>query len=167
MEPIHFYPIACEALLKQNYPQYDLKLIIDSQEDPAWQIASQTINELKATNVQINHLRIIRHNCSLKCSSLIQAVSDLDDSYKVVAFVDADTIVHTNWLRELVSPLTNPKVGATTGNRWYVPTGSYWGSLVRYAGNVATVVQMYLFGIPWGGTLAVKNRSASPNRTAR
>ncbi|BAZ49775.1 family 2 glycosyl transferase [Nostoc sp. NIES-4103] len=151
-----FLPNCLQALLKQNYPQYDLKLIIDSQEDPAWQIASETINELKATNVQINHLRIIRHNCSLKCSSLIQAISDLDDSYQVVALVDADTIVHPNWLRELVSPLTNPKVGVTTGNRWYVPTGSYWGSLVRYAGNVATVVQMYLFGIPWGGTLAVK-----------
>ncbi|MBH8553690.1 glycosyltransferase family 2 protein [Nostocaceae cyanobacterium CENA357] len=145
-----------QGLLKQNYPQYDLKLIIDSQEDPAWQIASDTIKELEATNVQISHLRIIRHNCSLKCSALVQAVSDLDDSYKVVALVDADTIVHPNWLRELVSPLTNPKVGATTGNRWYVPTGNYWGSLVRYAGNVSTIVQMYLFGIPWGGTLAVK-----------
>lgn len=151
-----FLPNCLQALLKQNYPQYDLKLIVDSQEDPAWQIASNTINQLGATNVQISHLRIIRHNCSLKCSSLIQAVSDLDDSYKVVALVDADTIVHPNWLRELVSPLTDPKVGVTTGNRWYVPTGNYWGSLVRYLGNGSTIVQMYLFGIPWGGTLAVK-----------
>ncbi|MFN6565873.1 glycosyltransferase [Nostoc minutum NIES-26] len=151
-----FLPNCLQALLKQNYPKYDLKLIVDSQEDPAWQIASNTINELGATNVQISHLRIIRHNCSLKCSSLIQAVSDLDDSYKVVALVDADTIVHPNWLRELVSPLTDPKVGVTTGNRWYVPTGNYWGSLVRYLGNGSTIVQMYLFGIPWGGTLAVK-----------
>ncbi|MBH8573817.1 glycosyltransferase family 2 protein [Nostocaceae cyanobacterium CENA369] len=151
-----FLPNCLQALLKQNYPQYDLKLIVDSQEDPAWQIASNTINEIGATNVQISHLRIIRHNCSLKCSSLIQAVSDLDDSYKVVALVDADTIVHPNWLRELVSPLTDPKVGVTTGNRWYVPTGNYWGSLVRYLGNGSTIVQMYLFGIPWGGTLAVK-----------
>jgi cellulose synthase/poly-beta-1,6-N-acetylglucosamine synthase-like glycosyltransferase len=86
----------------------------------------------------------------------LQAVSELDDSYKVVALVDADTVVHRNWLRELVSPLAHPKVGATTGNRWYLPTGRYWGSLVRYVGNVSTVVQMYLFRIPWGGTLAVK-----------
>ncbi|NJM73624.1 MAG: glycosyltransferase family 2 protein [Scytonema sp. RU_4_4] len=144
------------SLLNQNYPQYDLKLIVDSQEDPAWKIATDTIREQKATNVQISPLRIARQNCSLKCSSLVQAVSELDDSYKVVALVDADTVVHPNWLRELVSPLTHPKVGATTGNRWYLPTGRYWGSLVRYVGNVSTVVQMYLFRIPWGGTLAVK-----------
>jgi cellulose synthase/poly-beta-1,6-N-acetylglucosamine synthase-like glycosyltransferase len=151
-----FLPRCLRSLLNQNYPQYDLKLIVDSHEDPAWKIASETITEQEATNVQISPLRIVRNSCSLKCSSLIQAVRELDDSYKVVALVDADTIVHLNWLRELVSPLGDAKVGATTGNRWYVPTGSYWGSLVRYVGNVSTVVQMFIFQIPWGGTLAVK-----------
>jgi cellulose synthase/poly-beta-1,6-N-acetylglucosamine synthase-like glycosyltransferase len=151
-----FLPNCLRSLMQQNYPEYDLKVILDSQEDPAGKIVTETIAELAATNVQISHLRIVRHNCSLKCSSLIQAVSDLDDSYQVVALIDADTIVHRNWLRELVSPLNDPKVGVTTGNRWYLPTGNYWGSLVRYAGNVSTVVQMFLFQIPWGGTLAVK-----------
>lgn len=151
-----FLPECLRSLLTQNYPQYNLKLVVDSQADPAWQIAYDTINQLGATNVEINYLRVIRHNCSLKCSALLQVVSELDDSYEVVAFVDADTVVHPNWLRDLVSPLSNPKVGATTGNRWYAPTGRYWGSLVRYAGNVSTVVQMFLFGIPWGGTLAIK-----------
>jgi hypothetical protein len=151
-----FLPRCIEALLQQNYPEYDLKLIIDSQDDPAWHIAHYTINKLGKTNVQISHLRMIRHNCSLKCSSLIQAISDLDDSYQVLALVDADTIVHPDWLRELVSPLADAKIGATTGNRWYVPSPNYWGSLVRYTGNISAVVQMYLFGIPWGGTLAIK-----------
>ncbi|MEA5516027.1 glycosyltransferase family 2 protein [Nodularia sp. UHCC 0506] len=145
-----------KALLNQNYAQYDLKLVIDRMEDPAWTIATDTVQEHGATNVQISPLRIIRKNCSLKCSALIQAVKELDDSYQAIALVDADTIVHDNWLRELVTPLANPHIGATTGNRWYVPTGSHWGSIVRYMWNVYAVVQMYLYGIPWGGTLAVK-----------
>ena len=151
-----FLPHCLRSLLQQNYPQYDLKLIIDSQKDPAFKIASETINQLRATNVQISTLRAVRHNCSLKCSSLLQAVSDLDNAYPVIAFIDADTVVHSEWLRELVTPLLDDKVGLTTGNRWYVPTGNYWGSLVRYSGNVSTVVQMFLFQIPWGGTLAIK-----------
>ncbi len=144
------------SLLRQNYPKYDLKVIVDHQEDPSWKIATETIAQSRATNVQISPLRIVRHNCSLKCSGLLQAVSDLDDSYQVVALVDADTIVHPNWLRDLVSPLMDEQVGATTGNRWYVPTGNYWGSLVRYTGNISTVVQMFIFRIPWGGTLAIR-----------
>ncbi|OUL25304.1 glycosyltransferase family 2 protein [Nostoc sp. 106C] len=153
-----FLPNCLRALLNQNYPQYDLKLIVDRQEDPAWKIAHDTIQELGATNVEISPLRFIRKNCSLKCSSLVQAVSELDDSYQVVALVDADTVVHSNWLRELVSPLANPQIGATTGNRWYLPTGKYCGSLVRYIWNASAVVQMYFYGIPWGGTLAVKTQ---------
>lgn len=151
-----FLPDCLRSLLQQNYPQYDVKLIIDSEQDPAWQVVSDTINQLGVTNYQISHLRSIRQTCSLKCSSLLQAISELDESYKVVALVDADTIVHPNWLRELVSPLHNPSVGATTGNRWYLPTGRYWGSLVRYIWNVSAIVQMYLYSIPWGGTLAIK-----------
>lgn len=151
-----FLPNCLRSLLQQNYPKYDLKLIIDSQEDPAFKIVTETINELGSTNVQISILRAVRHNCSLKCSSLIQAVSDLDNAYPVIAFIDADTLVHPNWLRELVTPLIDDQVGLTTGNRWYIPTGNYWGSLVRYSGNVSTVVQMFLFQIPWGGTLAIK-----------
>lgn len=145
-----------ESLLQQNYPQYDLKIIIDHREDPAWKIATETIASLSATNVQISPLSIRRYNCSLKCSSIVQAVSELDESYKIVAFVDADAVVHPNWLRELVSPLADPKVGATTGNRWYLPTGKYWGSLVRYFWNSSAVVQMSLYRIPWGGSLALK-----------
>ncbi|NJR75087.1 MAG: glycosyltransferase family 2 protein [Scytonema sp. CRU_2_7] len=144
------------SLLNQNYPQYDLKLIVDSQEDPAWKIATDTIREQKATNVQISPLRIARQNCSLKCSSLVQAVSELDDSYKIIALVDSHTVVHRNWLRELVNPLAHPKVGATTGSPWYLPKGKYWWSLVPYISNVSLVIQKYLFGIPWGGSLAIK-----------
>lgn len=151
-----FLSACVRSLLNQNYPQYDLKLVIDSLEDPAWKIATDTIEQQQATNVQISPLKMLRHNCSLKCSSLVQAISELDDSYSFVALVDADTVVHSNWLRELVTPLTHPKVGVTSGNRWYVPNGTYWGSMVRYQGNISTVIQMFLFGIPWGGSLAIK-----------
>jgi cellulose synthase/poly-beta-1,6-N-acetylglucosamine synthase-like glycosyltransferase len=151
-----FLPDCLRSLLQQNYPRYDLRLIVDSEQDPAWQVVNNIIREIGANNFQINHLRTVSQTCSLKCSSLVQAVSELDDSYKVVALVDADTIVHANWLRELVSPLSHPTVGATTGNRWYIPTGRSWGTLVRYIWNVSAVVQMYSYSIPWGGTLAIK-----------
>ena len=153
-----FLPNCLKALLQQDYPEYDLKIIIDSLEDPAWQVAQDTVAECGATNVQISPLKIASTACTLKCSSLIQAISELDSSYKVVALVDADAIVHQTWLRELVTPLLHPKVGATTGNRWYLSQGKYWGTLVRYIWNVSAVIQMYLYGICWGGTLAIKTQ---------
>ncbi len=151
-----FLPKCLEALLNQNYPDYELQIAIDSYEDPAWKMVTQTLKEQAAKHVKINTLLLPRPTCSLKCSALVQTISGLDDNCEVVALVDADTVVHPNWLRELVSPLTNPQVGATTGNRWYLPQGRYWGNVVRYIWNVAAVLQMYFYHIPWGGSLAIK-----------
>jgi len=153
-----FLPNCLKALFEQDFPQYDLRIVVDSQEDPAWKVAQDTVANSKATNVQISPLKIASTVCSLKCSSLIQAISELDSSYKVVALVDADTVVHPTWLRELVTPLMHPKIGATTGNRWYLSQGMYWGTLVRYVWNISAVIQMYLYGISWGGTLAIKTQ---------
>lgn len=151
-----FLPDCLRRLLNQNYPRYELRIIVDSREDPAWEIVAQTLRNQAATNVQISPLIVRRETCSLKCSALVQAVSELDDSYEVIALVDADTVSHRDWLRELVSPLADSRVGATTGNRWYMPVGGYWGSLIRYLWNVAAVLQMYIYDIPWAGSLAMK-----------
>lgn len=149
-----FLPNCLQALLTQNYPNYELKIVVDSKEDPAWDIATQIQNQTDIP-VQISPLRSRRETCSLKCSALIQAVSELHRDCEIIALVDADTIPHPNWLRELVRPLKDSKVGLTTGNRWYVP-GTQWGTLCRYIWNVAAVGQMYLYRIPWGGSLAIK-----------
>jgi cellulose synthase/poly-beta-1,6-N-acetylglucosamine synthase-like glycosyltransferase len=144
------------ALLNQNYPQYEVHIVIDSQEDPAWKIVNDTILREQATHVHINPL-IFRHDtCSLKCSALIQAISQLDNSYDVVALLDADVIAHPDWLRELVAPLADKQIGATTGNRWYIPQIGKWGTLVRYVWNAAAVTFMYIYQCPWGGSMALK-----------
>ncbi len=99
-----------KALLEQDYPQYDLKIVVDSLEDPAWQVAGDTVADCNATNVQISPLKIASTVCSLKCSSLIQAVSELDSSYKVVALVDADAVV-PSYMATRISYTSNASKG--------------------------------------------------------
>lgn len=154
--PDPFLAATIRALLDQDYPDYDVKVVVDSRDDPAWSIVEQTLAETGASNVEIQTLAHRRDTCSLKCSSLLQAVGSLDPAYEVVALVDADTIPHRTWLRDLVAPLADPRVGVATGNRWYMPDRITWGSMVRYIWNSAAVVQMYWYRIPWGGTLAIK-----------
>lgn len=154
--PDPFLPACLEAVLNLDYPHYDLHVVVDSRDDPAWAIAEQAIAAHGGRNVHMKPLTTRRATCSLKCSSLVQAISELDDSYKVLALLDADTIPHRTWLRELAAPLAEDRVAAATGNRWYVPGVASWGSLVRRLWNAAAVVQMFWFKIPWGGTLALK-----------
>jgi cellulose synthase/poly-beta-1,6-N-acetylglucosamine synthase-like glycosyltransferase len=106
--------------------------------------------------------------CSLKGSSIIQAVNSLDDSYKVIAFLDADALPHPTWLRELVAPLRDQQIGACTGYRWYSPTRSTVGSIVRYIWNSGAVVQEFWNQLVWGGSMAIQARVArNPQMLAR
>ncbi|MGD0899534.1 MAG: glycosyltransferase family 2 protein [Thermoguttaceae bacterium] len=146
------------AVFRLDYPAYDVKIVVDRREDPAWEVVERVAGQCPAAHVDIQPLTNRRETCSLKCSSLLQAIGSLDESYEVVALLDADTIPHPGWLRELVAPLADPQVGVATGNRWYMPDEVSWATLVRSIWNAAAVVQMYWYGIPWGGTLAIKTR---------
>jgi cellulose synthase/poly-beta-1,6-N-acetylglucosamine synthase-like glycosyltransferase len=144
------------ALLSQDYPDYTLKIVVDNENDSAWNIVNDIIKSSGASNVQVISLASKRSTCTLKCSALIQAVSELDRPYFAMAFVDADVIAHTTWLKELVTPLVSQGVDATTGNRWYVPSDSEWGTLIRYFWNSLSVVFMCIEKSLWGGSMAIK-----------
>ncbi len=144
------------ALAQLNYPNFEVRIVVDDKQDPSWEILQRELTEQGAFRLAVDQLRSPNITCSLKCSSVAQAIRELDDSIEVVALLDADTIVHPNWLRELITPLADPTVGATTGNRWYMPERLSLGSLVRYSWNAAAVVIMYWCRIAWGGTLAIR-----------
>lgn len=146
-----------KALLDQRYPDYALFVVVDHIEDPAWPI----IQKLRADNPERIQLSLLREpvtTCSLKCSAMAQAITDLDRSYEVVAFVDGDACVHQTWLLDLIEPLTDPDVGATTGCRWYLPDDGGMGSMTRYLWNVGVVMQLWLNGFIWPGSMAFRSR---------
>src|SRR5579871_1362228 len=144
------------GLLQQNYPHYHIRIIIDSCEDPAWNLVHEIVGRDCSSRVQVSHLQTPLATCGLKSSALLQALGTLDETCQAVALIDADVIPHPTWLRDLVMPLTKPDVGATTGIRWFRPESTAWGALVRYLWNVAASVQMYALHIPWGGSLALR-----------
>jgi len=147
------------ALLEQDYPDFEVRIVVDDELDPAWQVVHEILDDVAPSSVTAALLKDAVRTCSLKCSSVAQAIRELDSSFEVVALLDADTIAHPSWLGELVAPLDNPQVGVATGNRWYMPEQPSLGSMVRYCWNAAAVVIMYWCNIAWGGSLAIK-RSA-------
>lgn len=148
------------GILTQDYPDFEVVIIVDNIDDPAWVPVHELVVGLRdrttARRVRIEALRELPETCSLKNAALVQAYENLEPDVKFVATVDADVEPHRTWLRELVQPMTDPRVGATTGNRWYIPDDSGWGSLVRYEWNAGAVVPMFWHGIAWGGSVALR-----------
>lgn len=125
-------------------------------EDPAWEVIDRAVRRHPGSPVRVEPLGEHFGTCTLKANSLLQAVTGLDDSYDVVAILDADVIPHRTWLRELVGPFRDDRIVATTGNRWYMPTRPTLASLVRYAWNAGAAVQMHYARCTWGGSMAVR-----------
>jgi cellulose synthase/poly-beta-1,6-N-acetylglucosamine synthase-like glycosyltransferase len=145
-----------DGLLTQDYPHYAVRIVIDNSEDPGWKIVHRALERHRKAQVQVSMLEERRQTCSLKLSALVQALQDLDNDCEAVVLIDADVIPHPTWLRDLATPLTNPRVGATTGIRWYVADGTGWGTLVRQLWNTTASVVMHALHIPWGGSLAFR-----------
>ncbi len=143
------------ALLNQSYPNFSVFVVVDSQQDSAWPDV-MSVQELAPDRIHVSALKTPLTTCSLKCSSLAEAIERLDESYEAVAFIDGDAHPYREWLSDLLGPLQERKVGVATGNRWYAPSHGEWGSLVRYFWNAGAVVQVWLHGITWGGSMALR-----------
>jgi len=145
-----------EGILNQDYPHYEVVIIVDNVNDPAWEATQRIVSRPENSHVRMEALTAPRTGCSLKCSSLVQAIDSLDDTYKVVALLDADTSPYPGWLKDLVSPLAENSIGATTGARWHMPADPTWGSIVRYQWGLAAVLTSNALAIGWGGSMAIK-----------
>jgi Glycosyl transferase family 21 len=153
---------AClKGLLAQDYPAYRVHIVIDSAEDPAQAVVARVLAGAgdRAASAHVETRRILGTECSAKVSAQRQVLTALGDEVAVIAFLDADCIPSPNWLRELVAPFSDPRVGAATGIRWAAPREDGWGTLARYVFLGLIYPQHFLYRIPWGGSLAIR-RSA-------
>ncbi len=147
-------PDCLNGLARQSYREFELHIVVDSPHDPSLEIADR----FKQT-----HLHPIVHvldehpaQRSLKCSAILKAIRSIPERIETIAFLDADTMPDPEWLADLTRPLSHPKIGATTGNRWFQPDDPAAGSLLRQVWNGAAVVQMAIYDIAWGGSFAIK-----------
>jgi len=144
-------------LLRQDYPRYEVRIVVDRRNDPAWGAVEQAIADTGATNVKLLE-HVDRHEtCGMHCSAVVQAARSISDDCEAIVLIDGDVVGHKDLIRDLVTPLVlDSEIGGTFGNRWYMPAEGRWGSLVRYFWNVGAVPPMYLFSIIWGGACALR-----------
>ena len=151
-----------DGLLNQDYPEYAVKIIVDHVDDPALTFVTQYLEQHAHPHCEVTIREINTGACGLKNASLVQALKSLDEKVEVVAWLDADVVPHRRWLRELVAPLQNSRVGIASGIRWYTPRNANPGTMIRHAWNAAALIQMISLEIAWGGSIAL-SRSVYKN----
>ena len=143
-------------LVDSDYPALTVRIVIDSDSDPALEIVTSVLAARPDDRVEVKVLpdRLLR--CSGKVSSLLHATDSLPDGCEIVAWIDGDSMLHASALRELAAGLANKHIGATSGNRWYVPPDAGLSGLTRMCWNGFAVPTMNMFGILWGGCMETR-----------
>jgi len=153
------------ALRQQEYPAYEVIFVLDSRSDPAYALIREIVEREPGAPTTILEAGRAR-DCGQKVHNLLAALDYLDarsggTAPAVYVFTDSDAVRDRHWLRHLVGPLQALDVGATTGYRWYIPTGSL-ASLLRSLWNapIATALGPHPRNFAWGGSMALRRETA-------
>lgn len=152
-------PACLEALAQQDYPDFDIRVVLDNSEDPAAALVQRYATGPGGDRIHVDVLREIPGECSLKCACLAQALADLPPDTELVAFLDADAVPVRRWLRDVADRLRQSGAAAVSGIRWFDPCAGSAAAWLRYVWNAGSVVQMSRYGIAWGGCLALRRQT--------
>lgn len=151
------------ALTRFAYGNYEIYFSLATSLDPALKI----IERVKASSERPVHIVIAGppEECGEKVHNLRRVVETLPENFEVLVFTDSDVRLPHGWLAKLVAPLEDPRIGATTTYRWFVPSGMFgrggFASAFASAWNAAIAT---LFGRPsdtfcWGGGTAIRRKT--------
>jgi ceramide glucosyltransferase len=143
------------TLLTQDYPAYEVLFVFDRADDPAIDLLKQFDKSSVPTKTIIAGAAT---NSGQKVHNLRVAVKEMDSRSEVIAFVDTDARPGRLWLRQLVAPLAENELGATTGYRWFVPLKGGLASRLRSVWNASIASALgedSHKNFCWGGSTAI------------
>ena len=104
------------SFCQQDYPEYEIVFCVDGRDDPVLPVIEQLIRDFPQRRIRVlfGSGRIATND---KVAKLARMASEA--AYEVVVVSDSDVRVQPDYLRRVVAPLADPKVGAVTC--FYVP----------------------------------------------
>jgi ceramide glucosyltransferase len=131
--------------------------VFDATDDPAIKI----VDELKSSAAVPARTVIAgpATDSGQKVHNLRVAVKEIDPQSEVLVFVDTDARPGKDWLRNLVAPLADATLGASTGYRWFVPERGGIASRLRSVWNASVASALgsdTTKNFCWGGSTAIR-----------
>jgi len=141
-----------QGFLHQEYPEYEVFFVVDAPDDPAYSIIEHQLQDHQNAHLV---LTTPTQGCSGKVAALLSGLPHTQNT-KILVFADSDIKPDKHWLQNIVLPLQDERIGATTGYRWYFP--SNLKTLLISAWNMASIVFMFYPSstFAWGGSMAIR-----------
>src|SRR5262245_26059441 len=144
------------AVLAQDYPNYEVLFVFDRSDDPAVNVLSELSKDHLPTRLIFSGPAT---GSGQKVHNLRVAVNEVDTQSEVLVFVDTDARPGQLWLRQLVAPLADASIAASTGYRWFVPLKGGLPSRLRAVWNASVASALGADrqkNFCWGGSTAIR-----------
>jgi ceramide glucosyltransferase len=149
------------ACLTQDYREYEVIFVTESEADPAHDVLARLVKQSRRSSWMV-----VAGEAAGRGQKVHNQLAALDllDSFdrraEVLVFADSDGRVGRDWLSELVAPLGDKSVGATTGFRWYAPAAGGVASQLLSVWNASALSLLGEHsGLAWGGAMAVRRET--------
>lgn len=109
------------ALLRQDYPDYDVFFAVETAADPGIPVIEALIAQAaREGRPGRGHLVVagLSTRCSQQNANMLAGVVTAGARPEILAFCDNDVAPGPGWLRALARPLASPAVAVTSGYRW-------------------------------------------------
>lgn len=161
-----------KGLLTQDYPDYRVLMIVEDEDDPAYPLLREAIQQFPERKAEVLFAGVADANEGQKVHNLIAAVEKLkadNGGEEVWVFADSDAVPGSDWLGELVGPLCQDRTAVTTGFRWLVPqpqagatAPTFWAKIASIINSSATgYIRRDRFTHAWGGSMAMRVSTAN------
>jgi cellulose synthase/poly-beta-1,6-N-acetylglucosamine synthase-like glycosyltransferase len=166
----HDFEENIHAILTQDYRDYEVVFVTESQNDPAHITLSRLLNQSRRSTppawmVVAGEARNQGQKVHNLCAA-IDTLNSIDRRVQALVFADSDARPGRNWLANLVAPLDDKQIGATTGYRWYAPsTGKQnlsqtLASILLSLWNASALALLgERSGFAWGGSTAIRREN--------
>ena len=148
----------------QDYENYNLWFVVQDKSDPAYEQLCNLKDELaeksKAQEIKIL-IAGLSKACSQKIHNLLYCCKRIPEGTDILAFADSDACLRPDWLRNIVWPLRQSKIGISTGYRWFIPKQNNSATLILAAVNakIAQLLGNSPFNLAWGGSMAIRKET--------
>jgi cellulose synthase/poly-beta-1,6-N-acetylglucosamine synthase-like glycosyltransferase len=168
----HGFEENIHAILTQDYREYEVVFVTESENDPAHGALARLLRQRRRLAPQT--WMVVAGEArkrGQKVHNLLAALDTLNSISRAetLVFADSDMRPARNWLTELVAPLSDRRVGATTGYRWYLPSKEADGAPAlgqRFATALLSVWNASALsllgersGFAWGGSMAIRREN--------
>jgi len=145
------------ALCEFDHQNYEVFFTLASQSDPAASIVRRVASQSRGKAHVI--FAGAPENSGEKVSNLRAAIQQLPGDFEILVFTDSDGRPGHSWLRRLIGPLTDSRIGAATTMRWLISNKNNLPSLLLAAWNAPILTMLgenTSRNFCWGGGTAIR-----------